>query len=576
LDQFITWEAQAVNLWQIDGEDVRRGKSWQLPPASKLSATDFAVAGDSLLQELKLSAITGRRPPEQLPAEHFANLCLFTLQASQPSLDEAARITALGNFNDQQINAQAHAKGWLTLWRLLALLWHQRLPAGVAPERLEQALTYALADLPPQQSIWLTVADTESPLPTAAATRFQHLAGRLAQLRWEDNRERALTTLTLLLDEAARCHEVDKVSTDMGRTALLVNRLPDPPDENQAVVAPRPCLAGMVLLHSLSDKPLPAILVEELSQLPQGWTPQQVEARLGEAIEPHPAQRRQWLTVLRRAWPYRRITLPSSTPTWVWQALFLTGITAPEGTLFLLLPSGWPTAVGVETLWPMLAEQWGLAEINIQPDGQQILNLVPIDQAPQQATVYIGSGAVSDPHRQLPSTDVPLALLVGLDGTVTPAAPARPARKPLRSTVQERIEAVVFRDGVPRFPEDYLRRRDPVPLCSHQLPGPLRQDASFFGFCRLLGPQGETLDVDSPVTAEALILVAGSGRRQVSLPHEPLITAELLRTYQDDLDRLWAALLCECRRQLPHQRQAQAMARRIWQGRQLPAIVVVR
>ena len=82
----------------------------------------------------------------------------------------------------------------------MALLWHQRLPAGVAPERLEQALTYALVDLPPQQSIWLTVAGTESPLPAAAATRFQHLAGRLAQLRWEDNRERALTTLTLLLD----------------------------------------------------------------------------------------------------------------------------------------------------------------------------------------------------------------------------------------------------------------------------------------------------------------------------------------------------------------------------------------
>lgn len=576
LSQFITWEAQAVNLWQLAGAGAILGKSWQLPPAGKLSATDFAVAGDSLLQELKLSAITGRCPPEQLPAEHFANLCLFTLQASQPSLDEAARVTARGALNDHQVTTQALAKGWLTLWRLLALLSYQRLPAGVAPERLEKALTYALADLPLGRSEWLTVTGTESPLPVAAATRFQHLAGRLAQLHWEENRERALATLALLLDEAARCHGVDQAPAGAEPATLLVNRLPETPDENQAVVTPRPCLAGMILLHALSGAPLPAILAEELAQLPQGWTPQRVEASLGETQEPDPAQQRQWFAALRRAWPYRRFTLPGPTPTWVWQALFLTGITAPEGALRLTLPAGWPTAAGAETLWQMLGEQWALAVVEVHPDGRQILDLVPIDLAPPQAAVHIGPGAAIAHRRQLPSTEVPLALLVGLDGDVLPSAPARAARKPLRSAIQERIEAVVFQDGVPCFPEDYLRRRDPVPLCSYQLPGPLRQEGSFFGFCRLLGPQGETLDVDSPVTAEALILVAGSGRRQVSLPKEPLLTAELLKAYQSDLERLWGALLSECRRQLPQQQQAKTMARRIWQGRQLLPVAAAR
>ena len=572
LKQFITWEAQAVNLWQFDGEGATLGKSWRLPPAGKLSATDFAVAGDSLLQELKLSAITGRCPPDQLPAEHFANLCLFTLQASQPHLDEAARVTARGAQNDHQVNARSRAKGWLTLWRLLALLCHQRLPAGVAPERLEQAFSYALADLPPGPSEWLSVTTTEAPLPAVAATRFQHLAGRLAQLHWEVNRERALATLRLLLDATTRGHGVDRAAVSAD-AALLVNLLPVVPHANHALVAPRPCLAGLVLLHSLSGAPLPAILAEELAQLPQGWTPRQTEAHLCDTLETDPVLRREWPAVLRRAWPYRRITLPGSTPTWVWQALFLTGLTAPEGALRLALPAGWPTAAGAETLWQLLGEQWALADVEIDPDGRQILNLVAIDRAPPQATVHVGSAA--PPCRQLPSTEVPLALLAGLDGHSPPVASPRAVRKPVRGTIQERIEAVVFRDGVPRFPEDYLRRSDPVPLCSHQLPGPLRQDASFFGFCRLLGPQGETLDVDSPVTAEALLLIAGSGRRQVSLPSEPLVTAELLKAYQGDLERLWGALLSECRRQLPRQQQARSMARRIWQGRQLPPMATV-
>jgi hypothetical protein len=570
LNRFITWEALAVNLWQVTDQEVTLRKGWQLPPARQLTATDFAVTGDSLLQELRLSAITGTCPPAELPAEHFANLCLLNLQAMQPALDEAARMAARSDQGDVMTGNQARAKGWLTLWRLLALLWHRRLPTGVVPERLEQAITYAIADLPAQQASWLAPTADEVPLPGAVATRFQHLAGRLAQLKWADDGERALATLDLLLAEAARCHQLDPIAADQDIAELLVNRLPPKTVTGQALVAPRPCLAGLVLLRTSAGTPLPAILVEDVAQIPQGWAPHRVDAWLTDPAPPTPGQRRQRLAALRRAWPYRRLAPPNATPGWVWEALFLSGITAPEGELILGLPAGWPTLPGAELLWQLLGELWALAGLRVTPDGRQTLHLVAIDRAPAQVTVQMAHATT--PSVELPSTEVPLALLAGLGVAGAPAAGNNPRRKRRQGTIEAEIEAKVFRDGVPRFPEDYLRRRDAMPLCSYRLPGPLRQDSSFFGFCRLLGPAGETLDVDHPVTAEALVLAGASGRRQVSLPSEALMTAELLHAYQGDLQQLWEELLRECRRQLSRQQQARVMARHIWQRRQLPSM----
>jgi len=571
LRQFVTWEALAVNLWQVTNHGVSLFKSWQLPPSEKLTATDFAIVGDRLLQELKMSAIAGSCLPAELPAEHFANLCLLNLQLMQPALDETARVAALSTDDDRLTCNLAQAKGWLVLWRLLALLWHRRLPVGVAPERFEQALRYAVADLPVEHLSWLATASEEVPLPATAATRCQHLAGRLTQLGWPENRERVLATLDLLLAEAARLHESGQISPGDETADLLVNRLPASTGTPRVLLAPRPCLAGLTLLRTVAGGTgLPATLAEDVTQIPHGWRPQRVDACLNETAPPVPAQRRRLLTALRRAWPYRRISLPGTTPAWVWQALFLSGITAPDGELRLHLPAGWATAPGAELLWNMLCEQWALSGLYLDIDGGQVLTLVATDRAPAAITVQSTRESATPP--ELPTTDVPLTFIAGLASPGAAVEATRPALRQNRNSIQERIENQVFRDGLPRFPEDYLRRRDPVPLCSHHLPGPLRQDSSFFGFCRLLGPAGEILDVDSPVTAEALILAGRNGRRQVNLPDEPLVTAELINSYRSDLQRLWTELLRECRRHLSRQQQVRSMARLIWQRHQLPVV----
>lgn len=570
LRQFVTWEALAVNLWQVNGSEVLLCKSWQLPSAEKLTATDFAIAGDRLLQELKTSAITGSCPPPELPAEHFATLCLLSLDLMQPAIDEAARVAAQSSDDPQLTSNLAQAKGWLILWRLLALLWHRRLPLGVAPERFEQALRYAVADLPIEQLSWLAATDEEVPLPAPAATRCQHLAGRLSQLGWAEHRERALATLDLLLAEATHRYGGDQAAPGEEASDLLVNRLPSAVAAPRVLLAPRPCLAGLVLHRTLDGGLLPATLAEEVEQIPHGWRPQRVDARLSDDMPPSPARRRRLLAALRRAWPYRRIALPGNTPTWIWEALFLSGIAMPEGELHLQLPVEWAMAPGADLLWQMLGEQWGLSGLRLDSDGRQSLTLVATDRAPAVITMQPASESATP--LELATIDLPLAMLAGLAPSDVAAAPQRPSPRQNRNSLQESIEARVFRDGLPRFPEDYLRRRDPMPLCSHQLPGPLRQDSSFFGFCRLIGPTGEVLDIDSPVTAEALILAGRNGRRQVSLPCDPLVTAELINAYRNDLQRLWEGLLRECRRQLSRQQQVRSMARQIWQQHQLPVV----
>jgi hypothetical protein len=570
LTQFITWEAREVNLWQVAEGGATLRKHWALPHSRQLSATDFTVVGDNLLQELKLSAITGSCPAAALPAEYFVNLCLLNLRAMQPTFDEAARLEAGGTQSDALTTERARNKGWLTLWRLLALLYQQRLPLGVAPERMEQALGYAVADLPTAQAFWLAPAIGEISLPGPAATRCQQLAGRLAQLEWPNKRERVQTTLALLLNEAARDCQAEVIDEALDATGLTINRLPTEKSSGGSLVAPRPCLAGWVLLATLDGALLPATLAENLAQLPQGAAPHQVNAWLSDTLPPTPLQRRQHVMTLRRAWPHRRFSPPAATPAWVWDALFLAGISAPEGELQLTLPADWAETPGVALLWQLLGEQRALIRVKIESDGRQTLNWGSLEQPPAQLVILTASGERLP--MQLPTTEIPLTLLAGLGEPMAAAKSTRMLRRPPPNTLEKQIAATVFRDGLPRFPEDYLRRRDAVSLCHFQLPGPLLQESSFFGCCRLRGPQGELFEVDSQITAEALILAAHDGRRQVSLPADPLLTAELVKAYRQDLQNLWDNLTRECRRHLPRQREARALARRLWKHLQRPAV----
>jgi hypothetical protein len=570
LRQFVIWEACGVTLWGVDAGTPRPLRSWPMPTSATVSTDHFAATFDALLQELKGQAVAAVLPADELPPAYFANLCRQVLLDIEPALNEAARLAAAAGQAEAETCRQARDKGWLAVWRLLALLWHERMPAGIRPERLERALGYALADLPVPLQTTLHPQGNELPLPETAAIRLHHLAGRLTQLGWQRNVVRARAVLALLLAENCRDCQVETAPLDNPPEPLdlLVNHLPAQPLATPALLAPRPCLAGLTLNAIVAGLPLPALLAEGVLGLAAGTRPGGVIAALSDRQPPPPALRRQRLAALRQPWPYRRFRLAASTPAWLWDALHLGGLVAGDGTLLLTLPANWTAAPEAELLWGTLAERLTLTGLRLHGDGRQTLTLTGHLRAPATLRICQADGLCRE--EPLLSNDAEVSAVAALAES-TPMRPRPAGRQPRpRPELAETIAAKVFRDGLPDFPGQYLRRFDLPPLRRYQLPGPLQIDSHFFERVSLRAADGSLVEADHPAAAEALLLASRDGRPGVDLPVDPALTARLVAAYRSDLQRLWEQLLAECRRHHTAQGKALALARRLWQERNLP------
>ena len=571
LRQFVTWEARAVNLWETDATAAQPMKSWPMPGSRIISTDDFAVTFEQLLHELKNLAVAAVLPAEQLPPAYFANLCLQTLRDLDPSLQETARMAAKAGQPDNQTLRESRDKGWLTLWRLLTLLQQDRMPPGVRPERLDRALGYVLTDFTQDQFRQLAIAPDEPPLPESAAVRFHHLVGRLAQLGWQHQPARAVASMGLLFTETARDYRLETAPLEWPPTAndLLVNHLPPHLPAGSLLVAPRPCLAGWFLTAGAGDAPLPARTFTEVAALPVDVRPARIVAALDDTQPLPAARRRERLAALRQPWPYRRLQPPAEAPAWLWDALHLAGLVDSEGVLQLTLPIAWPTAPGTGLLWQLLAERLTLTTLRLHADGRQTLLLTGHDQAPDSLTICHPDG--TSHQTSLLFEDADITAVAALTTACTPQTAAPRSRKK-RPVLADKIANEVFRDGLPRFPDHYLRRIDLPPLRTYLLPGPLQIHSHFFDRIRLTGPNGATVDSDNPADAEALVLASRDGRGRVELPTDPGLTMQLTAAYRQDLQRLWQTLLGECRRHHSVQRQALALARRLWRERDLPPV----
>lgn len=572
LRRFATWEAHAVNLWETEPAGARLAKRWPMPESHSISADDFAIAFEQLLQELKNLAVSSVLPAEQLPPAYFANLCLQTLTDTEAARQEAARLAARPGQTDRQIAGNARDQGWLTLWRLLTLLQHDRMPPGVRPERLDRAMNYALAELDGRISPHLAPSSDEPSLPESAAIRFHHLAGRLSQLGWGHPPERAAAAIRLLFTVAAEAYHVTTTALPdraTGKT-LLVNHLPPQPVAGDTHVAPRPCLAGWPAAAPLTGHVAQDGTFDSVANLPAEARPAKIVAHLVNTQPPPAADRRRRLAALRQPWPYRRFQLAGDAPTWLWDALHLGGLADPDGTLQMTLPANWATAAEAEQLWARLAERLTLTALRQLADGRQTLTLTGHGQFTDNLEINLADGT-SCQLPPLPDDAGPTCVAKLIANAQPVAVTPRRGRKP-PAALADRIAAEVFRDGLPLFPEDYLRRIDLPPLRSYQLPGPLRIDTCFFDRVRLTGPDGAIVESAHPVDAEALVLASRDGRSRVDLPTDAALTMRLMASYRADLRRLWQTLLDACRRHHPAQRKALALARQLWRERNLPAV----
>ncbi len=358
LKHFVLWEAHEISIWVTYEQDCHKLEILHLPPAETIVPSDFEQTLDQLLDKLKLLAVTGTAASKTLPPHYFANLCEMTRQNLLPGQAEASRLAADGTQSDSWTAHVSIAKTWLTLWRVLFLLSSNRLPPSLQPHRLEHAMGYVLAETDVQDRSVFAIEGIEPGLTEAASICFHHLANRLQQLDWSTNTLRAAQTVQILLDH---CAAIFKISTEeppwpADRTDLAVNYALPIGYNHTRLVAPRAYLTGWNLLARLSGMPAAGSQARTVYEMWRDVRPENSAAHLLDESIPSRDACKKRLLALREVWPNHRFSLPRDTPNWLWEALYLAGLSSPAGNLHLCLPTDWAFAPGADILWRYLSK----------------------------------------------------------------------------------------------------------------------------------------------------------------------------------------------------------------------------
>lgn len=376
LGHFTTWAAREVTVWQIGSGGANRQHTSLLPPANQVTPDDFQQTLIDLLERLKVISVTSALTTEQLTVYYFANLCLRNLQDLAPGLTISARLAAGQTAADEWLESAPRSKAWMSLWRILFLLWRDQIPPGLQPERLELAIGYALSDQTGGVPNWLEILASEPPLPEGDAVRLHHLASRLRQLGWPKSTQQAEELIGLLVDEAGHRFglETPCLPWRTDHVQRWMSCQPSSSARDCSLVAPRAYLAGWILKSSSGQMGLSGKHAEDLSSLN---ATQKSASAIAVLHDKQPLERRARearLILLRQAWPSRRFELPRATPAWLWDALCLAGLTSED--LTLVLPEDWSRTPGVMSLWTTLAESYQLTEIADSETGAQALHFV--------------------------------------------------------------------------------------------------------------------------------------------------------------------------------------------------------
>ena len=408
LGHFSTWAAREVSIWNVVSGEPCLLHSFSLPPANQITPEHFQQTLDDLLDRLKVVTVTSAPPSEEYSGHYFANLCLRNLQELAPDLMISTRLAAGQSAADEWVEHAPREKAWMSLWRVLFLLWQRRLPPGLQPERLELAIHYALTELTKGQLSWLDIQKSEPPLPEEVAIRLHHLASRLKQLGWPHNDKHAEDLICLLLDESAHRFGLESpcLPWPVDEVTLWVNCQPPQSSDDCSLITSRAFLAGWAFKTSLQKRTTDNNLAESLQTFDAMKHLPSAVAVLRETQPLDRKERDARLILLRQVWPSRRFDLPRNAPAWLWDALHLAGLISED--LSLTLPQDWYRVPGILSLWTILTERYQVAEISNNETGVQSLHFV-------QATKKITSVKV---HRNGQTIEVPYELLaVQMPGT---------------------------------------------------------------------------------------------------------------------------------------------------------------
>ena len=398
LNFFVCWTPQSIQIWSADTPS--RCLIAETPYSGE-QINDFHNQLLTLLDTLKPWSITGQTPPASLSPHYFINLCLITVNKMRPRIQQGVRQSRATNESESappDWEAATELKLSLTLLRLLAVILFDELPTEVRPERLEQAIDFALDRLPVPLIQNLRFNETEQPLGNDCLVRLHHLFRRLVQLNFAEERSRCAIVLRLLLSTPLLNQFLNAAfpSKDLVPTAagVLVNTLPD--FENQVrnvLVAASPLLAAEILRRLLEGQPLPAETFTSTLSLPVTLQTEYICGAVFATRTITPPESRRLSTLLRLSWPHQRFSLPNRTPLWAYEFLHLLGIAQQGRRLAIQLPESWLTQEFGAPLWELVRKGSGLNAIRLLPDHSIQLDF---DFASSQSTTEVCLASPND------------------------------------------------------------------------------------------------------------------------------------------------------------------------------------
>ena len=395
LQHFVTWESARIRIW--NATETPPGEEKQFAVTTGEDPETFRALLLEVMEQLKLLSVLGMVPAKDLSPSYLHNLFQETLDSALDPLITSFRQTrAEGGLQETtRADSQAEQLNRVTLIRLLALLWHDRLPDSILPEKLERAMELAVPSLPPElyHPLAFPKEKREPSLPTDSAVCYHHLQVRLRQIGWNSPQERAVQAINQLLTPIDT--KIDPVfdSSEASEPLLQIN--------------PVTPLLGHAELYELSDSPsflAAAALLRNINDLPPvqqysgtlfnfiaaSLPASRIQAKLVNRRKVPRDELKRAHALLRTSWPTRRFKFPSDTPHWMLEAVHLLGLSPAGANLQLEVPTIWLTTAFGETIWELIIDSFHLQAVSL---GEGTTTLKLWKQKPISTVTTVRSAA---------------------------------------------------------------------------------------------------------------------------------------------------------------------------------------
>ena len=363
LRHFVTWESDRVRIWHVDKDQIKELRSF--PLSSPSHPDTFRYLLTEILDELKLLAVLGAIPVTELSPCYFNNLFQTTLQQALPPMIKAYRgqRSETEKYSTEDADHCANEANRLLILQIISILWFNKVPDTILPEKLERTIEVSLSTLPQSLREALLRQTTIKPpqLPLETAVCFHHLLLRLQQLSWNQPTERARQSILHL----AHSWYKDRIDNRQPAEIQLYPETLPLTAKTTVILSDSPVfLAATALLADIATLDEYKLYFGHLFQFDQSTLPTQtISGRLLNNARIKNIERHEYSTRLRLSWPNRHLKIKTGQPFWVWELIHLLGLCQTGQNLSLELPIELLRDSEHIIAWSLLCENFSFQEL---------------------------------------------------------------------------------------------------------------------------------------------------------------------------------------------------------------------